>query len=333
MDAGTHVDAPPDIAAIHAAAKRIAGYAARTPLLEFPDLNATVGMRVLLKAENLQRTGSFKFRGAFNCLAANTEQAQRHGVVAWSSGNHAQGVALAARELGAHATIVMPADAPKIKQARTRELGADIVCYDRYSEDREQIARALVARNDALLVPSYDHPLVIAGQGTVGLEMLEQADAARAVPDAALVCCGGGGLSAGTAMALHSRWPNLKVHTVEPAGFDDTARSLASGTVLGNDPAARSLCDALLTDRPGALTLPILKEHASRGLVVTDRAALNAVRYAHDVLKLVLEPGGAVALAAVLEHEFDSSVKTVLVVLSGGNIDASLLSDVLNASQ
>ena len=317
------VNTAPDYAAIVAAAQRLAGVATRTPLLEFPVLNERVGGRVLLKAENLQRTGSFKFRGAWNCLSAQAEAARARGVVAWSSGNHAQGVALAARELDAPATIVMPADAPAVKQERTRALGAEIVLYDRYTESREAIGTRIAAERGAIIVPPFDHPLIIAGQGTMGIEIVEQCDAIGAVPDAALICCGGGGLSAGTSLALHEHWPALTIHTVEPAGFDDTARSLAAGERLGNAPDARSICDALLSPAPGELTFPILRDHIASGLVVTDADALAAVRFARDELKLVVEPGGAVALAAVLTGTFKTANKTVVAVLSGGNLDVT----------
>ena len=315
----------PGFSDIKAAEQRLAGIATRTPLLEFPVLNERVGCRVLLKAENLQRTGSFKFRGAWNCLSAQAERVRANGVVAWSSGNHAQGVALAARELGVAATIVMPKDAPQTKIARTRALGAEVVLYDRYTESREEIGRAIASEGGAVIVQPFDEPLVIAGQGTIGLEIVEQCEAHGVQPDVALICCGGGGLSSGASIALHQHWPDLSIHTVEPAGFDDTARSLAAGQRLGNEPGLRSVCDALLGPTPGAVTFPILREHVSSGLVVTDEEALAAVRFAFNELKLVVEPGGAVALAAVLAQKIDTRDKTVVAVLSGGNLDQTLL--------
>ncbi|MEL7537384.1 MAG: threonine/serine dehydratase [Pseudomonadota bacterium] len=328
MDSTHHTTATlPNFDGVVDAGNRVAGFAIETPLLEYPVLNERCGGRVLLKAENLQRTGSFKFRGAWNCLSAQAEQARENGVVAWSSGNHAQGVALAARMLGAKAAIVMPADAPATKIGRTRALGAELVLYDRYRDDREALGRRLAAERNAVLVPSYDDPLVIAGQGTMGLEIVKQCQARRVIPDTALICCGGGGLTSGASLAMHEHFSRLHVHTVEPSGFDDTARSLASGQRVGNEAGSRSICDALLSPTPGSLTWPILKHHVVSGLVVTDDDALSAMRFAFTELKLVLEPGGAVALAAVLSGRYDVSGKTVVVVLSGGNVDPALVTE------
>ncbi len=317
------------ISYIRQAAESIRGHAVVTPLLELPCLNERVGARVLLKAENLQRTGSFKFRGALHCLKDAGRERLANGVVAWSSGNHAQGVAAAAGLLGVAATIVMPDDAPRSKIAGTRRYGADIVFYDRYREDREAIGRALAAERDALLVPSYDHPAVIAGQGTAGLEIVSQARAADARPDELLVCCGGGGLSAGIGLVLRDAFPDLRVTTVEPEGFDDTRRALVSGRHERNDESARSVCDALLTPSTGRLTLPLLRSLGARGVAVSDAQALAAVRYAFEELKLVVEPGGAVALAAALNGVVELEGRTVVVVLSGGNVDADRLASAL----
>lgn len=311
----------PDLAVIEAAAARIAGVAWRTPLLESATLSERVGGRVLLKPECLQRTGSFKIRGAYNRLAQIPPEARGAGVVAWSSGNHAQGVAEAARLLGMPAAIVMPEDTPRRKLEATRRMGAEIRSYDRYREDREAIGRALAAERGATLVPSYDDYSVIAGQGTVGLEICRQAAEREAVPDRILVCCGGGGLSAGIALAAESLAPDADIWAVEPSAFDDTVRSLASGSRESVSPDARSVCDALLTPSPGRLTFPILQRRLAGAVTVTDGQAVEAMRYAFEELHLVLEPGGAVALAALLCGKVESS-GTTAVVLSGGNIAA-----------
>ncbi len=311
----------PGLSEIEAAARRLAGHAVVTPLLEYPAFNERVGGRILIKAETLQRTGSFKFRGAFNKISQIPEAARAGGVIAYSSGNHAQGVAAAARLLGIAATIVMPADAPAIKIENTRALGADVVLYDRRREAREEITERLMAERRATLVRPYDDPDIIAGQGTCGLEILRQTAAIGACLDAALVCCGGGGLIAGTATALCGLDPAIAVYAVEPEGFDDTARSLAGGRRVSNDPAARSFCDALLVPTPGALTFSINRRLLAGGLAVDDREVARAMGFAFRDLKLVVEPGGAVALAALLAGKFDARGKTVAVTLTGGNVD------------
>jgi threonine dehydratase len=326
------VDAPvnaPGLADIEAAAGRLRGHAVVTPLLEYPDLNERFEARILIKAETLQRTGSFKFRGAFNKISQIPEAARAGGVIAYSSGNHAQGVAAAARLLGLHATIVMPADAPAIKIENTRALGAEVVFYDRHREVREEVTERLLAERRATLVRPYDDPDIIAGQGTCGLEIAHQAAAAGARLDAALVCCGGGGLIAGTATALHGIDPAVAIYAVEPAGFDDTARSLASGRRETNDPTARSFCDALLAPTPGALTFAVNQRQLAGGLTVDDRQVAEAMRFAFRQMKLVVEPGGAVALAALLAGKFDARGKTVAVTLSGGNVDPGVFARVL----
>jgi threonine dehydratase len=308
-----------------AAADRLRGVAVETPLLESDALNALVGGRLLLKAEPLQRTGSFKFRGAYNAVSVLRPPA----VVAYSSGNHAQGVALAARLLEIPATIVMPADAPRTKLEGTRALGAEVVTYDRFGESREAIGEAIVARTGAALIRPYDEPLVIAGQGTLGLEMVEQAARRGARLDAALVCCSGGGLVAGCALALTHFFPEIAVYTVEPAGFDDHARSLAAGTRLANEPGAVSFCDALLAPMPGEITFSINRRLLRGGLVVTDAEVAEAIRLAFRHLKLVVEPGGAVALAAALAGKLETRDRTIGIVLSGGNVDPALYVEVL----
>lgn len=318
-----------DIDAVISAAERIRPRAVHTPLIENPALNERAGRRVLMKAENLQRGGSFKFRGAYNRLARLSEAESAAGVVAWSSGNHAQGVAAAARLLGVKASIVMPFDAPAIKRERTLALGAEIISYDRYKEDREEIGRGLASERGAVLVPSYDDPDIIAGQGTVGLEIAQDATKLDAELGAVLVCCGGGGLSAGIATALAVRAPGARVFTVEPEAFDDTARSLLTGRRETNPADAHSMCDALLSPTPGALTFPILKAHDVRGLTVSEDEVRHAVRFAFEELKVVLEPGGAVSLAAVLAGKAPEGDAPVAVILSGGNVDAALFAEII----
>lgn len=284
---------------------------------------------MLVKPEVLQVTGSFKFRGAFNRLSRIPLEARSAGVVAWSSGNHAQGVAEAARRLGMPALIVMPSDAPAQKVANTKALGAEVVSYDRATENRETIARRLCAERNATLVPSYDDTYVIAGQGTVGWEIGRQAEELGLRVDIALVCCSGGGLATGTALGLHATHPNAEVLSVEPAGFDDMARSLRTGERETNPSQSGSLCDALLTPTPGALTFPLARRVLAGGVSVTDGEALDAMKFAFTHLKLVVEPGGAVALAAALTQRYPIAGKTVAVVLSGGNVDPAIFARAL----
>jgi threonine dehydratase len=322
----------PDIAAIRAAATRLAGQAVLTPLLESPAVNARLGCRLLIKAEALQRTGSFKFRGAYNTLAQLDADQRRRGVVTWSSGNHAQGVAAAAQQLGIPALIVMPADAPAIKIANTRGYGAEVVLYDRFREQREEIGAGIARERGAVIVAPYDEPRVIAGQGTCGLEIAAQAKAREARLDAVLICCGGGGLTAGCAIALAAESPGTPVYAVEPTGFDDTGRSLAAGKRLANDPTARSFCDALLAPIPGELTFAINQRLVKAGLAVDDREVARAMAVAFSDFKLVVEPGGAVALAAVLSGRLEIKGKTIAVVASGGNVDRDTFSAALAQS-
>jgi threonine dehydratase len=317
------------LADIEAAAGRIAGRAVLTPLLESPGLNALAGGRVLVKAEMLQRTGSFKFRGAFNACSQIPPGARPKGVVAFSSGNHAQGVAHAAQLLGMPAVIAMPKDAPAIKVANTRFYGAKIVFFDRDKDDREELGRRLVAETGATLVQPFDNLKVIAGQGTVGLEIAAQAKATGAVLDAAVVPCGGGGLIAGVSTALTALHPGLAVYAAEPAGFDDTARSLVSGRRERAAPGAKSWCDALLAPMPGEITFPINRCTLKGGFAVGDDEVAGAIAAAFAHLKLVAEPGGAVALAAVLTRKLDVRNKTVAVVMSGGNVDPAVFCDAL----
>ncbi|MFN3645067.1 MAG: threonine/serine dehydratase [Gemmobacter sp.] len=310
-----------DIAAIEAAATRLAGHARVTPLLSSPFLDEIAGRRVLVKAECLQHTGSFKFRGAWSALSALDPTTRARGVIAFSSGNHAQGVALAARLHGVASVIIMPADAPALKIANTRALGAEVVLYDRATEDRDAIGARLAAERGLTLVKPFDNAMVIAGQGTTGLEIAAQAAEQGVTQADVLVCCGGGGLASGIALALESRASGLRVRTAEPAGFDDTARSLAAGHPVRNAALAGSICDAIVTPEPGRLTFPILQRLAGPGLVVTDDEALHAMALAWQRLKIVLEPGGAVALAAALFRPDALQGEAVVCVASGGNVD------------
>ncbi len=314
-------------AEIEAAAARLAGVAVRTPLLESEALSRMVGGRLLLKAEPLQRTGTFKFRGAYNAIA----QTDAPAVVAFSSGNHAQGVAMAARLLGKAATIVMPADAPAIKRAATEAQGATVVAYDRHREVREEIGARIAAETGAALIKPYDDPRVMAGQGTCGLEIAEQAQRLEVQLDAALVCCGGGGLTAGCATALAHLVPGIALYACEPEGLDDTTRSLDAGRRLQNSPDARSICDALLAPTPGELTFEVNRRLLKGGLVVSDAEVEEAMRQAFRHLKIVVEPGGAVALAAALSGRLDCRGRTVAVVLSGGNVDPELYARILSS--
>ncbi len=321
----------PTFADIEAAAERLAGRAVETPLLENPELNERVGGRILIKAECLQRTGSFKFRGAFNKVSQITPEARARGVLAYSSGNHAQGVAAACALLDIPATIVMPADAPQAKLDNTRAYGAEVVTYDRYREEREEVAAALLDTSGATLVKPYDDPDIIAGQGTCGRELARQAAARGASLDTVLICCGGGGLTAGSALALEALSPSTAVYTVEPADFDDTARSLSSGRREGNAPEARSICDALLAKAPGQLTFAINRRLLAGGLSVTDDEVRFAMAFAFRRLKLVVEPGGAVCLAAVLAGKLAIRDRTTALTISGGNVDRARMANALEA--
>jgi threonine dehydratase len=315
------------IARIEAAAERLRGHARRTPLLSSPLLDQIAGRRVFVKAECLQWTGSFKYRGGWAAVSALAPEVRARGVIAFSSGNHAQGVALAAAQHGIPAVIVMPRDAPAVKAANTRAYGAEVVLYDRASEDREEIGAALSAARGLTLIRPYDEPEVIAGQGSVGLEIAEQAAEAGIDEADVLVCCGGGGLSSGIALALAARSENLRARTVEPLGFDDMARSLATGSIQRNAALSGSLCDAIVTPQPGAITFPILQRLCGPGLAVTDDQALQAMALAFSHLRIVVEPGGAVALAAAL---FSPGVsETVICTASGGNVDPALFRRVL----
>lgn len=319
----------PTLADIEDAARRLAGVAVKTPLLESSLLNERLGARLLLKPEPLQRAGSFKFRGAYNRISRLDEAARKRGVVAFSSGNHAQGVAAAAQLLGAPAVILMPKDAPAVKIANTRAYGAEVVLFDRDKDDREAMARRIAAERGATVVPPYDDPFIIAGQGTVGLEIAEELTARRIAADAVIVPCGGGGLVAGTSTALAARLPGLPVYSAEPVGFDDTARSLTQGTRQGNVPGAKSFCDALLAPMPGEITFPINHKRLAGGLAVSDAEVRHAMAAAFASFKLVIEPGGAVALAAALSGKIPIKGKTIVVVASGGSVDPATFAQAL----
>lgn len=315
-----------DIANAH---QRIESKIVRTPLLNSPRLDAIAGRKLWVKAEPLQVTGSFKYRGACSALSALSAEKRARGVIAYSSGNHAQGVALAARHFNTHATIIMPHDAPSNKVANTKHYGAEVVHYQRGVDSREAIGQQLSAERGLHLIKPYDDPLVIAGQGTVGIEIAEQLAEHHGKVTALLCCCGGGGLSAGIATAMAELLPMVTVHTVEPENFDDTARSLMAGKRISNLSEHGSICDAIVTPCPGEVTFPILQRLAGRGLVVTDEQVLKAMRFAFDTLKLIVEPGGAVALAAALFSKNLPDSDELVVVLSGGNVDEQTLARAL----
>ena len=320
------------IDSIRAAESRIRDHVVRTPLLSSPFLDELVGRRVLVKAECLQRTGSFKIRGAWSAVSAIPDAERAGGVIAYSSGNHGQGVACAAEAFGIPAVIVMPEDTPSLKIANTKAYGAEVVLYDRETESREEIGGRIAAERGMTLVKPFDDPQVISGQGTVGLEIAEQAAAAGVADADVLVCCGGGGLSSGIALALEATAPGLRVRTCEPERFDDTARSLASGQRERNAAAGGSICDAIVTPTPGELTFPVLRRLAGAGLVVSEREALDAMRHAFLRLKVVAEPGGAVALAAALHRTADLAAgDAVICVISGGNCDPAMFERALSA--
>ena len=307
------------------AARQINGVAVRTSLIESPALNAVVGGRVLMKAENLQRAGAFKFRGAYNRISRLNAEEKARGVVAFSSGNHAQGVAAAAALVGTSAIIVMPSDSPRVKVGGVIGFGGEVRLYDRWTESREAIGAAIAAERGSVLVPPFDDPFIIEGQGTVALEMLDQADA----PMDQLLCgASGGGLMAGINLVMAERSPQTKVIVVEPEAYDDTARSLAAGERVGHPQGPPSICDALMSPMPGVLTWPINRRLAG-ALTVSDAEVAEAVRFAFRHLKLVVEPGGAVSLAALLSGKSETKGRTTGIVLSGGNVDAVLYGEIL----
>ena len=321
----------PTAADIAAAQERLRGVAVRTPLINVPVLDERLGARVFLKLETLQRTGSFKFRGAYNKISSIPEERRRAGVVAYSSGNHAQGVAAAAKLLGMPATIVMPSDAPRAKRARTEALGAEVVPYDRIREDRAAIAMRIVAERGATLVPPYDDPLIIAGKGTIGAEIVEDLAAHGLTPEIVVVGASGGGLAAGISLGVKAKVPQAAFYLVEPEGFDDTLRSFASGQREHNERLSGTICDALMSNMPGELTFPITRQLIGQGLIASDAEVGRAVRYAFEELKLVVEPGGAIGLAALLAGKLDVKGKVVVAILSGGNVDAELFAKLVSS--
>jgi len=275
----------------------------------------------LVKAECLQHTGSFKFRGGWSAVSALTDNALKTGVIAFSSGNHAQGVAMAAAAHGAPAVIIIPSDAPQMKIDNTRTLGAEVILYDRETEDRDEIGARIAAERGLTLIKPYDEPQVIAGQGTTGLEIAQQAAALGVKSGDVVVCCGGGGLTSGIALALAEMAPDMRVRPAEPKHFDDVTRSLVSGKIERNAAHSGSICDAIITIAPGNITFPILQTHCGPGVVVTDDECLRAMGLAFSRLKIVVEPGGAAALAAALFHPDQFRGDAVTAVTTGGNVD------------
>lgn len=321
----------PTRADVNSAAKRIAGHVSVTPVFRSKALDDIAGANLLIKAECLQQTGSFKLRGASNRLLQIPKKQHAGGVVAFSSGNHAQGVARAARRLDMRALIVMPTDAPSVKVDGVKSDGADVFLYDRHTESREDIASDLARKRKAVLVPSFDDPMIIAGQGTVGLEFANQAKTMGETLDHLICCAGGGGLISGICLGMSGPSPETKIWTAEPEGHDDWKRSLETKSVQANAPGRRSICDAILTPKPGELTWPIGSQYLTGGCVVSDAHALEAMRLAFRQLRIVVEPGGAVALAAALFRLPEAAKgKTVGVVLTGGNVDSKLFAQVLN---
>ncbi|MCF6445600.1 threonine/serine dehydratase [Nereida sp. MMG025] len=313
---------------IRDAATRLEGHARRTPLLSSPFLDDIAGKRIFVKAENLQHTGSFKFRGAWSAITALPEGTD--GVIAFSSGNHAQGVAYAAALKGLPSVIVMPSDAPQLKIDNTRALGAEVVLYNRETESREAIGSEIAAQRNLHLIAPFDNAFVVAGQGTIGLEIAAQA-AQHGIKDAAMfTCCGGGGLTSGIALALQADAPHIPVHPIEPVGFDDVARSLASGKIERNAKTTGSICDAIISPHPGDMTFPIMQRLCATPVLVSDEECLRAMAQAFLRLKLVLEPGGASALAAALFHNDDIAQDTIICTASGGNVDAPMFARALD---
>jgi threonine dehydratase len=323
---------PITFADIEAAAERIRPHAVVTPLIEHPALNARVGGRVLLKAENLQRVGAFKFRGAYNAVAQVDRARFPGGVVACSSGNQAQGVAAAATLCGMASVIVMPADAPRLKIARTRAFGAEVVTYDRVREDRDAIAAKIAAERKMDFIHPFDDPRVMAGQGTAGLELMAQARAIGTVPDEVIVCVSGGGFISGTAVAVKAANPGTLVSAAEPLGFDRMGRSVRAGERVENERLSGSICDALMSKFPGRNTFAIARTLVAGGYAITDDDARHAMRFAFEELKLVLEPGGAAALAVILTGKVVTQGRTVAATLSGGNVDPDLFAKTIAAA-
>jgi threonine dehydratase len=324
MNAPAKLPALPTVSDVEDAARRLHGLAVRTPLLASQMLDEKLGGRLLIKAEPLQITGSFKFRGACNRISRLDTEERRRGVVAFSSGNHAQAAAWAATLHGAPSVIVMPSDAPAIKIANTRAYGAEVVLYDRYKESREDIARRYAVERGMTLVPPFDDPYIISGQGTIGLEVAAQCAERDVTPDAIVAPASGGGLISGIALAIKDRLPGCAVYCAEPHGFDDIALSLQAGQIRSHDGTGNTICDALMAPRPGDITFGVMRTHLTGAVSVTDAEVETAIATAFHYFKLVVEPGGAAALASVLFGKVPCAGRTVVVVASGGNIDASL---------
>jgi len=320
------------VADVEAAAGRLRGQLASTRLVESEALNARYKARILFKPECLQRTGSFKFRGAYNRISQFTDEERKRGIIAYSSGNHAQGVASSARLFGIDAVIIMPSDAPQTKIANTRAYGANVVLYDRYKESREAVAVPFIEERGMILVPPYDDPSIMAGQGTIGLELVAEAKERGIEIDELFVPSGGGGLISGISVAVKAGSPNTRIWGVEPENFDDLRRSLIAGERVANETGHRSICDAILTPQPGELTFPINKHNLAGGIAVSDSAVRAAMRAAANNLKLIVEPGGCVAFAALESGEVDIEGKTVVVVLSGGNVDLDTFGELIAAA-
>lgn len=312
---------------LEAAVERTAPHIVQTPLLESPLLNRMIGGRVLVKAEPLQKTGSFKFRGAINAIW-NLSDDVTH-VVAYSSGNHAAAVAAAASSRGMLATIIMPEDAPAMKVANTKAFGGQVVTYDRYSESREDIGAAIAKEQGATLIPPFEYLPVIAGQGTIGIEIAHRLKDQSITPDQLICCTGGGGLLAGISIGIHHHFPDIDIIAAEPDGFDDFKRSIEQGKRVSNDPDARTICDAIVTPTPGEMTFAINRQHVSQAVRVSDDDALMAMAKAWEYLKCVAEPGGAVALAAILSGKIEAKDKTSVVIISGGNVDQAMFARAL----
>lgn len=322
----------PGFADVLAAAERLQGHVIRTPLLRHPLLDALTGGTVLVKPEPLQRTGSFKLRGATNAALLLAATGNRGGIVTHSSGNHGQACAAAAHALGLKATIAMPADAPAIKVESTRRWGAEIIPFDRHNIDRDALTARLAEERGATVIPPFDHPHVIAGQGTMALELIEDAKAIGLTPDALAICTGGGGLIGGSALAAKALIPEAEIWAVEPEGWDDTRQSLVAGHRVAVDGSGSGLCDSLLSKQPGAITFAINQKHLAGGVAVTEAEVFRAMRFAFEHLKVVVEPGGSVALAAVLAGKVSAKGRVVGLVMSGGNVDPAVFARALAAS-
>jgi threonine dehydratase len=321
-----------DIGDVEAAAARLKDQIVSTRLVESEALNAKYKARILFKPECLQRTGSFKFRGAYNRISQFTDDEHKRGIIAYSSGNHAQGVASSAKLFGIHATIIMPLDAPQTKVANTRSYGAEVVFYDRYNQTRDEVAAPYIEERGMILVPPYDDPSIMAGQGTIGLELVADANERGLTLDHLFVPTGGGGLISGISVAVKAGSPGTRIWGVEPENFDDLRRSLIAGEPVANEPGHRSICDAILTPQPGNLTFPVNKRNLAGAIAVTDDAVKTAMRDAANYLKLIVEPGGCVGLAALASGAVDIEGKTVAVVLSGGNVDLDLYGEFIAAA-